>query len=136
MYKRRKIGVVIPAYNVDGFLRSTIEGLPAFVDRIYVIDDGSSDNTASIVKTYPNPRVSLLQNKRNQGPGAAIVKGYKAAMQDKMDIVIKVDGDGQMPTDQIENLIKPIVKNEPEKSNFEYFAFNSRRSYPFLPYLR
>ena len=51
MYKERKIGIVILAYNVGGFVKNTIDGLPEFVDKIYVVDDGSEDNTANIIKS-------------------------------------------------------------------------------------
>jgi len=112
MYKQHKIGVVVPAYNVEGFLKSTIEELPALVDRIYVVEDGSSDNTANIVKALSNSKVYLIQHERNKGPGAAMSTGCKAALEDKMDITIKLDGDGQMPSEQIENLIMPIVEGK------------------------
>ncbi|WP_428837948.1 glycosyltransferase, partial [Streptomyces thermocarboxydus] len=45
MYKGKTIGVVIPAYNEAGFVGEVIETLPSFVDRAYVIDDGSTDGT-------------------------------------------------------------------------------------------
>ena len=109
-YKQHRIGVVVPAYNVEGFLKSTIEELPAIVDRIYVVDDGSSDNTANIAKALCNSKVYLIQHERNKGPGAAMATGCKAALADKMDVIIKLDGDGQMPSEQIENLIMPIVE--------------------------
>jgi len=112
MFEQHRIGVVVPAYNVEGFLRSTIEELPALVDRIYVIDDGSSDNTANVVKALSNSKVSLIQHDRNKGPGAAMLTGCKAALEDKMDVIVKLDGDGQMPSEQIENLIMPIVERK------------------------
>jgi len=59
MYKQCKIGVVIPAFNVEGFIKNTVEELSAYIDKIYVIDDGSSDNTVSVVKTLSDSRVSL-----------------------------------------------------------------------------
>jgi len=109
MYKGSKIGVVILAYNVEGFIRNSIEKLPAFVDRIYVIDDGSSDDTANVVKALPNSNIYLAQHERNKGPGAAMLTGCKAALEDKMDIVIKLDGDDQMHSEQLEYLIMPII---------------------------
>jgi len=112
MYEQHKIGVIIICYNVEAFIKNTIEELPALVDRIYVIDDGSSDNTANIAKALSNSKVSLIQHDRNKGPGAAMLTGCKAALEDKMDVIVKLDGDGQMPSEQIENLIMPIVEGK------------------------
>jgi glycosyltransferase involved in cell wall biosynthesis len=112
MYKQHKIGVVVPAYNVEGFIKNTIEGLPALVDRIYVIDDGSPDNTANIVKALSNSNVYLIQHERNKGPGAAMSTGCKAALEDEMDVIVKLDGDGQMPSEYMENLIMPIIERK------------------------
>ncbi len=87
-----------------------IEGLPGFIDRIYVIDDGSKDNTAEIVKNLKHPKVILICHEKNQGPGAGLSTGYRAAINDGIDITVKIDGDGQMPSDQIANLIIPILE--------------------------
>lgn len=110
MYKEHRVAVVIPAFKVEKFIRNTIEGLPSFVDRIYVIDDGSPDGTADVVLSLNHSRVNLIRHETNRGPGAALSTGYQAALADNMDIAVKVDGDGQMPPEQIENLILPLVE--------------------------
>ena len=56
MYKKHKIGVVIPAYNEGALISKTLSTLPDFVDRIFVINDGSRDNTPTLAYT---PRYSL-----------------------------------------------------------------------------
>ncbi len=114
MYKQYRIGAVILAYNVERTIENTIKGVPALVDMVYVVDDGSRDNTASIVEPLSNPNLSLIRHDRNRGPGAALITGFSTALEDGMDIVIKIDGDGQMPMDQIENLIKPIADGKVE----------------------
>lgn len=110
MYNQRKIGVIILAYNVGRFLKMTIEGLPVFIDQVYVIDDGSSDNTTNVVEALSNSRLRLIKHKTNQGPGAAIATGFKAALKDGIDIAVKIDGDGQMYPEKIEGLITPIIE--------------------------
>jgi len=131
MYKQHRIGVVVLAYNVEGFLKSTIEELPALVDRIYFVDDGSSDNTANIAKALSNSKVSLIQHDRNKGPGAAMSTGCKAALEDKMDVIIKLDSDSQMPSDQIENLIMPIVGKKADYTKGDRLSNpENRRSMP------
>ena len=112
MYKQYRIGVVVPAYNVEKLLKSTIEELPAFVDRVYVVDDGSSDNTADIANALCNSKVSLIQHSRNKGPGATVSTGCQAALTDGMDVIVKLDGDGQMPPEQMENLVMPIIEGK------------------------
>lgn len=110
MYRGKKISVVIPAYNVETHLKSTIDGLPAMIDRIYVIDDGSTDNTTGVISESAS--ICLLKHGVNKGPGAAMATGCLAALRDDMDVVVKLDGDGQMHPEQIENLILPIIEGK------------------------
>ena len=112
MYKEHKIGVVIPAYNEENHIKDTVETLPDFVDKIYVVDDGSTDKTAEIVKMSADQRVHLLQHEVNKGMGAALVSGYKAALKDEMDVVVKMDGDNQMDPEQLPNLLEPIIEGK------------------------
>ena len=112
MYKEHKIGVVIPAYNEENHIKDTIETLPDFVDKIYVVDDGSTDRTAEIVKTLTNQRIRLLQHEANKGMGAALVTGYKAALKEEMDVVVKMDGDNQMDPEQLPNLVEMIIEGK------------------------
>lgn len=110
MHHGHKIAVVIPAYNTERFIANVVRNIPDFVDGIYVVDDGSSDNTVEVIKGLNHPKLCLMTHKSNQGPGAALALAYKVALQDKMDILVKVDSDDQMPLDQIDNLINPIIE--------------------------
>jgi len=112
MYDGREVGVVVLAYNVSEFIGDTIRSLPDFIDKIYVIDDGNVDNTSELVKSLNHNSVKLVQHETNMGPGAALSTGYKAALEDKMDIIVKVDGDGQMPADRIDDMIIPIIEGK------------------------
>ena len=73
MYKEHKIGVVIPAHNEENHIKDTVETLPDFVDKIYVIDDGSTDRTAEIIKTLTDQRIHLIRHEVNKGMGATLV---------------------------------------------------------------
>ena len=110
MYKEHSIGVVIPSYNEENHVKDTVETIPDFVDRIYVVDDGSVDKTADVVKMLIDQRICLLQHEVNKGMGAALVTGYKAALKDEMDIIVKMDGDNQMDPEQLPNLVEPIIE--------------------------
>ena len=112
MYKEHKIGVAIPAYNEENHIKDTIETLPDFVDKIYVVDDGSSDKTSEIVKTLTDQRIHLLQHEVNKGMGAALVTGYKAALKEEMDVIAKMDGDNQMDPEQLPILLDPIIEGK------------------------
>jgi len=112
MYNGHKVGVVVLAYNVSEFIGDTIMRLPDFTDKIYVIDDGNVDKTPEIVKSLNHNRVKLIRHETNMGPGAALNTGYKAALEDEMDIIVKIDGDGQMPLDQMENIIIPLIEGK------------------------
>ena len=112
MYKEHSIGVVILAHNEENHIKDTIETLPVFVDKIYIIDDGSTDKTAEIIKMFTDQRIHLLQHEINKGPGAALVSGYKAALKDEMDIIVKMDGDNQMDPEQLPNLVEPVIEGK------------------------
>ena len=114
MYKEHSIGVVVLAYNEENHIKDTIETLPDFVDKIYVVDDGSTDKTAEIVKTLTeqNQRIHLIQHEVNKGPGAALVTGYKAALKEEIDVIVKMDGDNQMDPEQLPNLLGPIIEGK------------------------
>ncbi len=105
-----KIGVVVPAYNEGLLIEETIKGIPKYVDRIYVIDDCSTDRTPEIVKSITDPRIVSVRHEKNKGVGAAIVTGYKLALEDEMDIVAVMAGDNQMDPEQLPRLLTPIIE--------------------------
>ncbi|WP_440945528.1 glycosyltransferase family 2 protein [Methanosarcina sp. T3] len=112
LFKAYKIGVVVPAYNEELLIRETIEGIPNYVDKIYVINDGSSDRTGEIIDQMTDPRVVPIQHKVNKGVGAAIINGYKRALADEMDMVAVMAGDNQMDPSQLPRLLFPIIERK------------------------
>jgi len=110
VYKEHSIGVVIPSHNEENHVKDTIETLPDFIDKIYVVDDGSTDKTAEVVKMLTDQRIRLFQHEVNKGPGAAVATGYEAALRDEMDVIVKMDGDNQMDPEQLPNMLDPIVE--------------------------
>ena len=107
----KKIGVVVPAYNEEDLLQRTVEGIPEFVDRTYIIDDGSTDATPQIIKALSRSRslIYSLRHEQRRGPGAALASGYKKALEEGMDIVVVMAGDDQMDPAQLPNLLAPII---------------------------
>jgi glycosyltransferase involved in cell wall biosynthesis len=105
-----RIGVVVPAYNEEVLIAETLRGIPEYVDRIYVIDDGSIDRTGEIVQKFGDPRIVYLRHEVNKGVGAGIIDGYKLALKDEMDIVTVMAGDNQMDPVHLPRLIFPIIE--------------------------
>jgi glycosyltransferase involved in cell wall biosynthesis len=115
--ENRKIEVVVPAYNEVKLIGQVIETMPAFVDRIYVIDDCSRDQTAEQVQAYveqssPDGRLKLIRHTTNRGVGGAIVTGYRQAAEDEMDAVAVMAGDAQMDPAELERVVGPVVHDE------------------------
>jgi glycosyltransferase involved in cell wall biosynthesis len=105
------VAVVVPAYNEDALIASTVEGIPAFVDRIIVVDDGSKDETATRAQNA-GERVELITHEKNQGVGAAIVTGYKRALAVEADVTAVMAADGQMDPDDLEMLVRAVALGE------------------------
>ncbi len=109
MYRGRKIVIVIPAYNVARYIESVVKGIPEFVDEIIIVNDGSTDQTSAILRGIQDPRVTIEHHEVNQGVGGAMVTGYKLGLEGAAEIVVKMDGDGQMDPQYLPALLDPII---------------------------
>ncbi len=111
MYRGKKISLVIPAYNESKLIKPTLEHVPASIDKVYVVDDASTDNMAEVVRecAVKDPRVELIRHTVNQGPGQGIISGYLKSSADGYDIAVVVGGDYQMPLEEVENFLDPII---------------------------
>lgn len=111
MYREKKISLVIPAYNEEELIKSTLEDIPDLIDRIYVVDDKSIDNQNEIILECANhdKRISLIKHEINNGPGGAIITGYLQSSKDGYDITVVVGGDHQMPLQEVQNFLDPII---------------------------
>src|SRR3954449_4149929 len=112
MLEGKRVSVVGPAHNEEGLIGATIQGIPGFVDRVYVIDDASDDETAEQARAVEDPRIELIVHDRNRGVGAAIVTGYKRALAERMEATAVMAGDNQMDPDELERLTTPVVRDE------------------------
>jgi glycosyltransferase involved in cell wall biosynthesis len=112
MVDGKRIAVVVPAHDEERLIAVTVAGIPAFVDRIYVVDDGSRDATVERAKATGDPRVEVVAHDRNRGVGAAIVTGYKRALADGLDVVAVMAGDNQMDPADLEMLVTPVARDE------------------------
>lgn len=109
MYKGNHVTTVVPAHNEALHVGRVVETLPEFVDRIIVVDDCSHDGTAEAALSCGDSRLLVLGTLSNQGVGGAVVLGYRKALELGSDIVVKMDGDGQMAPEYLSSLLDAIV---------------------------
>ena len=112
MLEEKSIAVVIPAHDEEKLIGETISGIPAFVDRIIVVDDRTGDGTVAAVEALDDSRVELIRHERNQGVGAAIVTGYKRARDEGIDVTAVMAGDNQMDPADLQTLVEPVARGE------------------------
>ncbi|MDC8760847.1 glycosyltransferase family 2 protein [Janthinobacterium fluminis] len=107
------IAVVIPSFKVTKFIVDVIEKMGPEVSSIFVIDDCCPDKSGDFVEAnISDPRVKVIRHTENQGVGGAVITGYRAAIGAGADIIVKVDGDGQMDPKLIPLFIAPIVSQD------------------------
>jgi glycosyltransferase involved in cell wall biosynthesis len=109
MYKQQTICVIIPAFNEESFISKVVQSIPDYVDRIIVVDDASRDLTVQCARETGESRLEIIECLTNQGVGGAMVIGYLRGLELKEDILVKVDGDGQMPIERLTDLLDVIV---------------------------
>jgi len=134
--QRCRIAAIVPAYNEAENIADVLRSLPEFVSTIVVVDDASSDGTSEIVEELAtrDRRIILLKHGSNQGVGGAMVTGFQQALQLEADIVVKVDGDGQMSPDDLQSLIQPLVDGQADYTKGN--RFHDFRSLKRMPLLR
>jgi glycosyltransferase involved in cell wall biosynthesis len=108
----KRVAVVVPAYDEERLIATTVAGIPDFVDRVLVVDDASTDGTAQAVRALADERVRLVSREQNGGVGAAIVTGYQAALAEGMDVTCVMAGDNQMDPDDLLMLVEPVARGE------------------------
>ncbi|OZI32041.1 glycosyl transferase family 2 [Bordetella genomosp. 10] len=127
-----RIGVVIPSYKVRKHILDVIAGIGKEVTHIYVVDDKCPENSGDFVEANcRDPRVHVVRHVENQGVGGAVMTGYAAAIADGVDVIVKVDGDGQMDPRLIPIFVEPILAGEADytKGN-RFFDLEKVQSMP------
>ncbi|ASJ16396.1 dolichol-phosphate mannose synthase [Thermococcus chitonophagus] len=106
MFRGFKITIVIPAYNEGKRIGEVLSKIPDFVDEVIVVDDGSTDNTSEVAKSFG---ATVVRLERNSGKGAALREGVKKA---NGDIIVLMDADGQHDPREIPKLLEPIIQGK------------------------
>jgi dolichol-phosphate mannosyltransferase len=108
-----KVAAIIPCYRVRSQAADVVAGALQQVDHVFLVDDRCPEGTADLIEaTFPNSRVTVLRHDENKGVGGATITGYKAALNAGYDVLVKIDGDGQMDLDYLSSLVQPIVDQE------------------------
>ena len=120
---RYRIAVVIPAYNEEDHITDVIDAVPAFVRHIIVVEDCGRDRTAEVVQQIAaeDARVVLVRHEKNQGVGGAMISGFQKAIELQAQIVVKMDGDGQMSPDYLAELIEPLISGQADNAKGNRF---------------
>ncbi len=104
------IAVVIPCYKVRRHIATVLTGLVGRVQHVYVVDDCCPEQTGRLVQETPwDIDVTVLFLAENQGVGGAVLAGYRRALADGYEIIVKLDGDNQMDPDHLSALVAPLV---------------------------
>jgi glycosyltransferase involved in cell wall biosynthesis len=112
MVEGKRVAVVVPAHDEQELIGETLCGIPDFVDRVYVVDDASTDATGERARATGDSRVEVLVREENGGVGAAILTGYKRALADGVDVTCVMAADNQMDPSELRSLVAPVARGE------------------------
>jgi glycosyltransferase involved in cell wall biosynthesis len=112
MLEGKRVAVVVPAFDEERLIGTTLSGIPDFVDRVFVVDDASRDGTVAAAGATGDPRVEVIPHERNQGVGAAILTGYRRALEEGIDVTCVMAGDNQMDPADLEAIAAPVARGE------------------------
>ena len=130
-----KVAVVIPCYKVSKNLKSVLNEIGPEVSSIYCVDDNCPEESWKVAESIANndSRIRVIRREKNGGVGAAVISGYKAALEDDSEIIVKIDGDGQMSPKLVPKFIKPITENRADfiKGN-RFYDLKSISGMPFV----
>lgn len=126
------VAVVVPARNEAAWISGVLQTMPAFVEHVVVVDDGSTDETAELARAGG---AVVLQHATSRGVGAAIMTGYRWALaRTDASMVAVMAGDGQMCPDDLTALIEPLCRNQADYTKGNRFAHPDVRH--TMPYAR
>src|SRR5256884_3854322 len=112
MLEGKRVAVVVPAHDEEKLIADTVRSIPDFVDRVIVVDDKSKDDTVGAARALGDPRVEVIEHERNLGVGAAILTGYRRALEERVDVTAVMAADAQMDPADLEKLVRPVAEGD------------------------
>ena len=134
-FQNHCIAAVIPCYRVEREIQSVLQTIPSSIKYILVIDDASPDSTTELVSASAKEdhRITLIRHPSNQGVGGAMVTGYRKALELGAQVVVKIDGDGQMDMAHLPRLLQPLIEGKADYAKGNRFRdFKSLQKMPFI----
>jgi dolichol-phosphate mannosyltransferase len=131
---RTRTAVIIPCYKVKESVLRVIGEIGSEVDAIFVVDDCCPEGTGDYVSEFClDRRVVVIRHVINQGVGGAVLSGYQAALEADCDVMVKLDGDGQMDPSLIRKFVTPIARGDADytKGN-RFFDLETIKSMPTI----
>ncbi len=100
---------VVPACDEESRIAQVIASMPARVERIVLVDDGSRDGTVARARAVGDDRLLVISHAMRRGVGAAIESGYRHAFAQGADIAVVMAGDAQMDPGDLDALLAPVL---------------------------
>ena len=129
-----RVAVIIPCFKVSAQVAEVIARIGPEVDAIYCVDDACPEDTGKLIETtITDERVTVLYHHANQGVGGAMLTGYRQALADGHDVLVKIDGDGQMDPALVPQFVRPIAFGAADytKGN-RFFNIEDTRGMPLV----
>ena len=104
MYRGSSISIVIPCFNEEIGIRNVLQQVPSYIDQVVVVDNNSTDNSASVARSLG----ATVVTETNQGYGAAYKRGLPQASG---EIIVTLDGDDTYPVHEITGLLDFMLDN-------------------------
>lgn len=128
------IAVILPCFKSKRFVLDVLRRIPECVTEIVVVDDACPEATGRHVEAhFHDSRLKVVYHERNLGVGGAMKTGMAEALKGKADVFVKIDSDGQMPPEILENFVRPILSGEADccKGN-RFYHLESLRGMPWI----
>lgn len=135
MYRGQSVAVVMPVHNEENHIEPAINRVPAFVDLIVAVDDGSTDDTWKVLGRLADKRLTTVRHRTNCGVGAATKTGYRIVLNSEIDLIAVMDGDGQMDGRDLTDLLDCAIKQADYVKGNRFLDRVSITSMPCLRYL-
>jgi len=114
--------IVIPCFRVEKQIAAVIASIPRHYRQIICVDDASPDGTSAAIEALRDARVTLIRRDTNGGVGAAVKTGYREALRRNATVCVKMDGDGQMSADDLDDLVAPLLDDEADYAKGNRFV--------------